>query len=118
MTDLPTYYLYESSDGWHKTDPELTKRLNSPIFNDAKLLAGRTFYPQWPEPQFKSETKPAWVMNPDAIKVVRCEKIERTHDKTHARCDKISDRTCTCTVAKMLMWDAKKKMWVLAQRQP
>ena len=57
-------------------------------------------------------------MNPDAIKVVRCEKIERTHDKTHARCDKISDRTCTCTVAKMLMWDAKKKMWVLAQRQP
>lgn len=99
QSDLPTFYIYEDKDGWHKTDVELTKKLNSPTFNDASILAGRSFYPQWPEPEFKSQTRYAWRITPDGTKVVRNE-IIKTEKRDYCR-------------ALMLRWDCDKKFWVL-----
>ena len=99
----PTFYIYEDENGWHKTDKELTAKLNSPRFYDPKLLAGRSFYPQWPEPEFKSQTRIAWFIQPDCTKVVRTETI--------------NDGKRGYRKARMLRWDADKKFWVLCETQ-
>lgn len=103
QSDNPTFYIYEDENGWHRTDAKLTAQLNSPTFNDTSILAGRTFYPQWPEPEFKSETRVAWRITPDGTKVVRNRLIEG--EKRPKR------------IALMLRWDGDKKFWVLNQPQ-
>ena len=103
QSDNPTFYVYETKDGWAKTDAKLTAQLNSPTFNDTSILAGRSFYPQWPEPEFKSQTRVAWRITPDGIKVVRNRLIDG--EKRPKR------------VALMLRWDGDKKFWVLNEPQ-
>lgn len=106
QSDNPTFYVYEDKDGWHKTDKALTDQLNSPTFNDASILAGRSFYPQWPEPEYKSQTRYAWRITPDGTKVVRNREIT-TEGK----------RRATVHIPLYLRWDADKKFWVLNQPQ-
>lgn len=103
LSGNPTFYVYETKDGWAKTDKDLTAKLNSPIFHDLALLAGRSFYPQWPEPEFKSQTRVAWRITPDGVKVVRNTTIE-TERRTYRK-------------ALMLRWDVQKKFWVLCEPQ-
>ena len=105
-SDNPTFYVYEDKDGWHKTDKRFTDQLNSPTFNDASILAGRSFYPQWPEPEFKSQLRYAWRITPDGTKVVRNREIT-TEGK----------RRATIHIPLYLRWDDAKKFWVLNQPQ-
>lgn len=105
-SDNPTFYVYEDENGWHKTDKALTDKLNSPTFNDPTILAGRTFYPQWPEPEYKSQTRYAWRITPDGYKVVRNREIPGD-GKRHA----------VVHIPLYLRWDDAKKFWVLVEHQ-
>ena len=104
MTDNPSFYIYEDAGTWRKTDKSLTDKLNSPTFNDPSLLTGHSFYPQWPEPEFKSQTRYAWRITPDGDKVVRTREIE-TGDK----------RRPVARVPLYLRWDAVKRFWVVVE---
>lgn len=111
--DLPTFYIYEMNNEWRKTDKELTHKLNSPCIVGADWLAGRSFYPQWAEPEFKSQTRPAWRITPEGYKVVRCETRTRQHHKNHGNCHMINEHECEYTKAKQLVWSEKNHLWVL-----
>ena len=102
-SDRPTFYIYECANGWRKTDKALTDAINSHIFGTGKLdTAGRSFYPQWPEPDYKSDTRPAWRVNSEGIMVVRTYWRIRDHDKR-----------CGFRCAHRLAWNADKKLWTL-----
>lgn len=104
QSDNPTFYIYEDAGTWRKTDKALTDKLNSPTFNDPSILAGHSFYPQWPEPEFKSQTRYAWRITPDGDKVVRVREI--TTD---------SKKRPTARIPLYLRWDADKHFWVVIQ---
>lgn len=116
MTDLPSFYIYEHQGKWLKTDKSLTAKLNSPTFNDKRILSGHSFYPQWPEPEFKSQTHYAWRITADGDKVVRCVKATRPHKREHGHCEMINASECAYTKALMLRWDTSKKFWVLQEQ--
>lgn len=116
QSDLPAFYIYELNSEWRKTDKALTKKLNAPCIVGADWLAGRSFYPQWPEPEFKSQTRPAWRITPEGYKVVRNDILSRQHRKEHGNCKMINEKECQYTRAKMLAWDASKKFWVLREQ--
>ena len=115
-SDRPTFYIYESDNGWRKTDKALTDAINAHIFGTGKLdTAGRSFYPQWPEPDYKSDTRPAWRVNADGIMVVRTYWRIRDHEpaKHGTRCAKLADKRCGFRCAHRLAWNADKKLWTL-----
>lgn len=115
-SDRPIYYIYESEDGWHKTDANLTQKINSHIFSNANLdTAGRSFYPQWPEPDYKSDTRPAWRIDKDGILKVRTYWRVRDHNpnKHGNRCARIDEKHCGFRCAHRLGWNQDKKMWTL-----
>lgn len=110
--DLPTYYLYESDNGWRRTNNEITKMLNR-ITIKRNIVITHEYYPQWPEPEFKSQTRPAWKITTDGVRVVRCYSRRVEHKKTHGSlCRKLNGNECACTCAITLQWDDKSKLWV------
>lgn len=112
INDIPTCYLYQSADGWHRSDAELTKEINRHIFYGRKFdPAGRTFYPQWPEPTDKSTTKVAWILTPDGERAARWEWVERDHKKTHAHCELTKQGRCRSKMLIRLSYDSAKKLW-------
>lgn len=116
--DLPTFYLYRGDDGkMHKTDAELTGRLNRiSIIKSGKLIITREYFPQWPEPKYKSQTRPAWKITKDGIRVIRCylRRCQHTRDHGNGTCRMIGEHECARTCAIYLQWDAKSSLWVQA----
>lgn len=114
--NTPSYYVYEDKGTWLKTSPDLTKRLNYIAcgFNKKLDLAGHCFYPQWGEPEFKSETKPAWRILPEGVAVQRWYWMEQEHSSKHACCKLTSKGKCATKVPCYVRWDINTKHWVLA----
>lgn len=110
--DWPTFYIYEDSDGWHRTDKRLTEEINGCVFLRHKFdPAGRRFYPQWPEPKNKSEARVAWVLNENGYRAARWRWIERDHKKTHANCEPTIQGKCRSRVLVRLSYDSAKRLW-------
>lgn len=112
ISDWPTFYIYESSDGWHRSDARLTHEINRHVFlGDDFDTAGRTFYPQWPEPTNKATTKVAWMLNHDGYRVARWAWLERDHSKHHANCELTTNGKCRSRALIRLSFDTHKKLW-------
>lgn len=114
QSDLPIFYLYRGEDGkMHKTSKELTGDLNR-ISVKKDLIITREYYPQWPEPDYKSQTRPAWKITPDGERVVRWYRRRCQHSRTHGNgtCKLINDKECARTCAIYLQWDEKSHLWV------
>ena len=114
--DLPIFYLYKGDDGrMHKTGKELTEKLNR-ITITKNLVISTEYYPQWPEPDFKSQTRPAWKITTDGERAVRSYKRRCQHNRSHGNqtCKMINDKECARTCAIYLQWDEKSSLWVQA----
>lgn len=114
--NTPSYYVYEDGGTWRKTDPDLTKQLNkiSCGFQSKDDLHGFCFYPQWDEPEFKSEKKPAWRISPDGVCLQRWYWVERDHSQKHADCKMLGNGKCATKAPCYVEWDDKTRHWVLA----
>lgn len=113
--DLPAYYLYKADDGqWHRTKEEMTTALNRLTIRKTPLAITRDYFPQWPAPEFLSETRPAWYIRADGVRLVRTYRRRCHHNRTHGgqTCKMINDKECARTCAIMLQWDEKSKLWV------
>lgn len=116
--DLPAFYLFKGDDGkMRRTKPDMTEALNRINIRKKPLELTRDYYPQWPEPNFKSQTRPAWKITADGVRVVRWYKRRCQHNRTHGggTCRMIDDKECARTCAISLQWDAKTSLWVQAQ---
>ena len=112
----PTFYLYENQDGWQRTSDDLTAEINNHIFGTRDFnCAGRSFYPQWGKPKFKSQTRLAWRLDDEDGVVVRWRWIERTHKAGHRGCKILSGKQCAFRQAAMLRWDDSSNYWVMVQ---
>lgn len=114
--DLPIFYLYKGDDGkMHKTNQALTDNLNH-ISIKRDLIITREYYPQWPKPEFASQTRPAWKITTDGIRAVRWYRRRCQHNRTHGgqTCKMINDKECARTCAIYLQWDDKSSLWVQA----
>lgn len=112
ISTQPTAYLYEGPDGWHRSDERLTQEINRHVYLGQPFeTAGRTFYPQWPEPKDKTETKPAWILRPDGTIAVRWYWLERDHTKHHANCELMEQGRCRSRAALRLSYDPIKRLW-------
>ena len=113
--DIPTSYIYRAKDGkYYRSDKDLTAKINRHVFRSGELdQAGAVFYPQWPEPEFKSETRPAWFLDRDGIRKVRWRWEEIPHVKSHYDCERLSNTTCRAKIPLRLAWDGKTKMWTV-----
>lgn len=108
----PTFYIYEEADGWKRTDDALTKEINGHVFLGRDFQTnGRSFYPQWPEPEFKSERRQAWLLDANGEVRARWYFKEVDHTKHHHRCDKIGQGRCRIQVPLKLSYDPQKKFW-------
>lgn len=113
LSDIPTAYLYEvEPKKWIKSDKILTAEINAHIFHNHDFNpAGREFYPQWPEPRFKTKTHPAWKLDKTGARVIRTKRIETDHHKSHAACRQLGNGKCEQIIAERLGWDSKAKIW-------
>jgi len=113
---LPTYYVYEDSETWRKTNKDLTEQLNKIYcgFLPKQSLGNYCFYPQWDKPNNTNETKPAWRILPDGSCVQRWYWCARDHKNKHADCKMIGNGRCATKVTCRLVWSDKNKVWVLA----
>lgn len=113
ISDWPSFYLYEHPAGeWHRTDERLTREINRHVFLNADFdCAGRSFYPQWPEPASKTTTKAAWILRPDGTRSARWAWIERDHARWHASCELTDKGRCRRRVLIWLSYDPVKKFW-------
>lgn len=117
MSIMPTYYIYETHDGWRKSDERLTKQLNQLAFNHKAMdTAGCSFYPQWPKPQYLSETKTAWRITADGEAVARYYWAERKHQKSHGNCKMTEQGKCKFRKLATLRYDTQKGMWILTDQ--
>ena len=114
---LPIFYMYEDKDGWHKTDSDLTHEIWKHLALGTPLdTAGRSFYPQYEPPRFKSETKQATRVTSDGNEVARWFWCIRDHNRKHSRCIMLaSGKKCGVKRLARLRWDEKTKLWVLAE---
>lgn len=114
---LPIFYMYEDKDGWHKTDDDLTHEIWKHLALGTPLdTAGRSFYPQYEPPRFKSETKQATRVNSDGNEVARWFWCIRDHNRKHSRCIMLQPgKKCGVKRLARLRWDEKTKLWVLAE---
>lgn len=109
----PTFYLFEDSDGWHKSNENLTKDINFHIFCGRPFdCAGKTFFPQWPEPEFKSKIMQAWRLDADGDIKARWYWKEVDHKKSHSKCELTSAGKCRIQVPLKMRWDDTKKFWI------
>lgn len=115
QNDIPDYYLYKDGDQWMKTSKETTREINDWLFRRTGTFdtAGRAFYPQWNEPDYKTETRVAWRITEDGHRVARWSWVIRDHDKNHRQCQPLGNGTCGIKVLRMTSWDAQKRMWTL-----
>lgn len=116
QSDWPTFFLYQDTGGkWFKSDERLTLELNRHAFMGKPFETnGRAFYPQWAEPDFKSETRVAWRINADGDREARwCWQVV-AHKKSHGKCKPLGNGKCAVKVLLKLQWDIKKKLWILA----
>lgn len=114
-TDIPIYYLFEDRGKWTKTDTRLTKEINNHVFRHKGRFntAGHAFYPQWPEPEFKSKVKAAWMVDKQGFQVARTGFVQRDHDKNHRFCQPCGNGECRIQVIRRLEWNIKARMWTL-----
>lgn len=115
----PTFYLYKRDDGkWCRTSKELTEEINKHIYFGCDFDTQKhAFFPQWDEPEFKSETKPAWYMHADGLLRMRWTLTVRDHIRTHSRCTPLGDGSCLQHSPLKLGWDPKYKMWTIIEPQ-
>lgn len=115
--DIPTSYIYRAKDGkYYRSDKDLTAKINRHVFRSGDFeQAGAAFYPQWPEPEFKSQTRPAWFLDRDGIRKVRWRWAEIPHQKSHYACERISDTICKVQIPLQLGWDDRTKMWTICE---
>ena len=119
-SDRPIFYIYETENGWRKTDATLTQTINAHAFGNGSLdTAGRCFFPQWPEPEYKSATRPAWKIDTDGIIKVRTYWRVRDHEpnKHGNRCARLDDKRCAFRCAHHLAWNQNKKLWTLIETE-
>lgn len=110
---VPDFYLYQGDNGkWYRTEPALTKEINEHVFRRKEFdTAGRAFYPQWSEPEFKSQTHSAWYLHADGFCRQRWTITVCHHTKGHVRCTPLGNGDCLQQAPLKLGWDPKHKMW-------
>ena len=121
---MPVSYMFETKDGWAKTDERFTDDLNkSFVMRRYKMpieeLEGHSFYPQFRAPN-KDESElriPAWRITKDGEIVARWEYVECEHKSWHRDCVRISDAVCKRRILLNLKYDAKLKVWILDRGQ-
>lgn len=116
-SDWPTFYLYQGEGAkWYKSDATLTGQINRHVFlNEPLETNGCAFYPQWPEPAFKSETRIAWNLAADGSRQARwCWQVV-AHKKSHGKCKPIGNGKCGVKVLLKLGWNAKTNLWTLVE---
>lgn len=113
QNDLPDWYVYQDAGAkWYKTDERLTHEINRHVFLGRDFdQHGRAFYPQWEEPEFKSQTKYAWYLTADGERRVRWQWAIVEHRKGHGHCVRLDKGQCAVRIPLMLRWDAKTKCW-------
>lgn len=112
--DIPNYYLYQGDDGrWRRTSDGVTKEINDHLFRRQPFdTQGRAFYPQWNEPEMKTQTHPAWFVNAeDGEMHLRWTITVCDHKKTHYGCTPLGDGTCLQQAPLKMSYDPKVKMW-------
>lgn len=115
QSDVPTFYIYKDDTGaFCRTNEELTKKLNY-ISAANELVITREYFPQWPEPAYKSQLRPAWKITTDGSRVMRWYLRRCPHTPKHGnRCRMVNDKECARTCAIYLRWDEKTGLWVQA----
>lgn len=110
---IPSFYLYKGADGkWYKTSEELTREINDHVFRRKSFdTQGRAFYPQWSEPEFKSETQPAWYLHTDGECRQRWTITTCTHKRSHHGCTPLGNGECLQQKPLRVGWDPKTKLW-------
>lgn len=113
QSDLPTYYLYQDAGAkWYKSDAALTREINRHVFLGRDFdQHGRAFFPQWPEPEFKSQTRSAWLLAADGERKVRWTWIITEHKKSHGKCTRLDKGQCAVQAPLLLGWDPQRKLW-------
>lgn len=123
---MPIYYVYQDKDGWRRTDARFTEDLNkSFVMRRYKMpvgeLQGYSFYPQFREPnadEVRSGLRiPAWRITKDGEIVARWEFVECEHKSWHRDCVRVSDSVCKRRCLLNLVWDSKRKVWILDRGQ-
>lgn len=115
LNDVPIFYTYRDKNGWVKTDRALTHELNRAfvIRKDFKFKnCGYSFYPQWREPEDKTERKVAWRITSDNAVVARWEWCEVEHKKSHKTCQLLGNGMCRRQKLLYLKYDKERKLWV------
>lgn len=109
----PSFYLFEDKDGWHKSNEALTKDINYHIFCGRPFdCAGKTFFPQWPEPELKSQTRQAWRLDADGEIKARWYWKEIDHQRWHHKCELTDKGRCRIQKPLKMRWDGDRKLWI------
>lgn len=113
--DIPNFYIYEHNGKWMRTSEATTREINDWQFRRKGTFdtAGHSFYPQWTEPDFKTEQKIAWRITKDGDRVARWSWVVHSHDKSHRFCKPLKDGNCAHKVLRKLSWDPKVRLWTL-----
>ena len=113
QSDLPNWYVYQDTGGkWFKSDAALTREINRHVFLGRDFdQHGRAFYPQWNEPEFKSDTKAAWYLTADGERRIRWLWKIVEHKKSHGHCIRLDKGQCAIKVPMKLGWNIKTKCW-------
>lgn len=123
---MPVSYMFETKNGWAKTDARFTEDLNkSFVMRRYKMpveeLEGHSFYPQFRAPsdeEIRDGIKiPAWRITKDGEIVARWEYVECEHKSWHRDCVRVSDAVCKRRILLNLKYDAKLKVWILDRGQ-
>lgn len=123
---MPVSYMFETKDGWAKTDERFTDDLNkSFVMRRYKMpieeLEGHSFYPQFRAPNDEEIRDgiriPAWRITKDGEVVARWEYVECEHKNWHRDCVRVSDSVCKRRILLNLKYDSKLKVWILDRGQ-
>ena len=113
----PSFYLYKGEAGkWFRTSKELTAEINKHVFYRQDFdTQGHAFIPQWPEPDFKSQTKPAWYLHGDGQIRMRWTFTIKDHKRSHGGCTPLGDGSCLQQCPLKVGWEPKHKMWTIIE---
>lgn len=114
----PDYYLYQKDGVWFKTDEQLTKLINSRIFDFKKVeLPKIEFYPNWNAQGAQNAKYTAWKVNKFGEQVVRWYWKVNEHSKKHSLCSKIGEGRCAVKVPAVIEWSSVAGYWALEKAQ-
>lgn len=115
LNDIPDFYIYKEAGKVMRTNKNLTKEINTAIFRRSSTFdtCGRTFYPQWTEPNFLTQQRAAWKISQDGLRIARWTWKTQTHDRTHRACHLLKDGKCAVRVIRRVGWDPKIRLWTL-----